>query len=769
MFEFLFKYRPVVFERGDFALAFPILVFVLVLILIGLLVPFLLRYWRVGPHLRRRDRWILGALRGGVFAIVAFALFRPVLVVSTVVPRRNYLPVLLDNSRSMRVSDVDGVSRADQVLELFGGSVVADSGSDADPGSQAVDAGALREELADRFQLRTWGFGSDALAIDRAGDLRFGEERTNLARALTRVRQEMEALPVSGIVIATDGADNGDESMAEALTDLRAAGLPVYVIGLGEERLEPDVEVRRVEVPRRALEGTTVVADVILSHTGVSGQSIRLEVEDDGRLLGSRELELGIDGETPVQIQFTLEDSGARELEFRVAPIEGEAVADNNQRTAMLDVRSQSQKVLYFEGTPRPELKFIRRAVAEDENLQLVTLLRSADEKFLRLGVDDSEELAAGFPDTREELYAYAGLVLGDVEASFFTHDQLQMMADFVSRRGGGLLVLGGPHAFAEGGYAGTPLADALPVVLGDSDDTLVELLAELTPAGSRHPSMRVRSEERASAERWSTLPPLTTRNAVTRVKPGAVTLLSGRPVAGGDPRVLLAYQRFGRGTSIAFTTQDSWLWQMHADIPLEDQTHETLWKQLLRWLVHDAPDRLQLDLTEETVLPNDPVTLRAVFEDERFLRVNSADVRATVTGPDGIPVEIPLTWTVERDGEYEATFLPPEPGLYHVVARSGSDASEITGDGYFRAGQPEREPFGAGRRTEMLTSLAEETGGGFYTFDQAMSLAADVQYSESGDTVREVHPLWDMPILLLLLGLLLTGEWTVRNRMDLA
>lgn len=761
MFEFLFKYRPVVFERGDFELALPFLALFAVFALIGLLVAFLLRYRGLGPELAPRDRWILGGIRTAVLAVLAFALFRPMLVVSTVVPRRNYLPVLIDDSRSMRVTDAGGVSRLGQAAELFGA-----PGSDS-AGSRST--GELREALADRFQLRTWGFGSQTRQVEAFEELRFGQERTDLATALTRVRQEMEALPVSGIVVVTDGADNGDGSIGEAITGLRSAGVPVYAIGLGDERLAPDVELRRVEVPRRALEGTTVVADVILSHTGVAGRSIRLDVEDDGRLLGSRDIELGIDGETPVQVQFTLEESGPRELRFVVAPLENEAVADNNRRTAMLDVRSERRKVLYFEGVPRPELKFLRRAVADDENLQVVTLLRSADEKYFRLDVDDADELAEGFPETREELYRYAGLVLGDVEASFFTHDQLQMMADFVSRRGGGLLVLGGRHAFAEGGYAGTPLADALPVVLDTPAGELVEILPELTRAGTRHPAVRLAEDQRASADRWASLPPLTMRNLVTRVKPGAVSLLTGRPVDGSDARILLAYQRFGRGTSIAFTAQDSWLWQMHADIPVEDQTHETLWKQLLRWVVHDTPNRLQLELTEETVLPDDPVALRAVLEDERFLAVNSADVSAVVTGPDGVPVETRLDWTVERDGVYEGSFTPSEPGLYRVDVRTGSGDDEVTATGYFRAGEPELEAFGAGRRTELLARLAEETGGAFYTFDEAPGLAADAQYSESGDTVREVHPLWDMPVLLLLLGALLTGEWTYRNRRDLA
>lgn len=771
MFEFLFKYRPVVFERGELTLAWPGWALLLVLAAVGLSVWFLLRYRRLSPSTSRRDRWILGGLRAAVLGVLAFALFRPSLVVSTVVPRHNFVALLLDDSRSMRVADesaggMDGVARGDRLLELVGGPPGADS---------SAEAGTLRRALAERFRLRTWSFGTDATPAGRTDSLRFAEERTSLGRALGRVRQEMDGLPLSGIVLVTDGADNGEEPLGEALSELRAAGLPVYTIGLGAERIAPDVEVRRIELPRRALEGTTVVADVVLSHAGLTGRTVRLEVEDDGRLLGRRELELGVDGETPVQVQLTLEDVGAREIEVRIAPVEGEAVTENNARSVVLDVRDETRRVLYFEGSPRPELKFIRRALAGDEQIRVVTLLRSAEEKFLRLGVESGEELVEGFPATREELYGYDGLILGDVEASFFTHDQLRMMADFVGRRGGGLLVLGGPRAFAEGGYAGTPLADALPVVLGAPADALVELTAELTPAGRRHPAMRVADAEDASAERWSTLPPLTARNDVRRVKPGAVTLATGRPADGGDDRVLVAAQRFGRGRSVAFTAQDSWLWQMHADVPLADQTHERLWRQLLRWLVNDTPGRLELELDEEIVATEEPVTLRATLEDERYLRVNGAAVRATVIGPDGVPVDVPLAWTVERDGEYEGAFVPAEPGLHRIEVRAagGADARDtadsLVAVGHVRAGSPQREAFGAARRTDLLRRIAEETGGRFYTADDADVLPEEIRYSTSGDTVQEAHPLWDMPALLLLIALLLTGEWVYRHRKELA
>ena len=147
--------------------------------------------------------------------------------------------------------------------------------------------------------------------------------------------------------------------------------------------------------------------------------------------------------------------------------LDGEQVTQNNERDALVTVVDRREKILYIDGQARPEMKFLRQAVADDKNLQVVTLQRTAERKFLRLDIDAADDLAGGFPKTREELYAYRGIVLGSIEAGAFTPDQLRMMADFVSLRGGGLLALGGRLAFAEGGYAGTPVAEALPVDLG--------------------------------------------------------------------------------------------------------------------------------------------------------------------------------------------------------------------------------------------------------------------------------------------------------------
>ena len=450
LFEFLFKYRPLLYERGELGFGVPLVVMFVGVAVVVALVPTLLRYRDVRGKSTRRDRVILTALRTAALLLVLFCLFRPALVLSTVVPQQSFVGVLLDDSRSMQISDVDDQPRGAFIQSTFGG-----------------EGSALQAALADKFRLRYFRFSDSAERLNDPDTLSFTGARTHLSRALERSADELSNVPLAGLVVVTDGADNQSTAVSDTLLDLRARNVPVYTVGLGRERFTRDIEVSRVEAPRTVLEGSSLVVDVTISQRGFDGETVRLDVEDDGRIVSSREVTLSSDSETTtVRVHFTASDPGARVFGFAVATEPDEMVSQNNRREQLIYVEQARQKILYFEGEPRFELKFVRRAVADDENLQVVCLQRTAENKFLRLDVDDPDELAGGFPKTREELFRYRGIILGSVEASYFTHDQLRMIADFVSQRGGGLLVLGGRLALSEGGYAGTPIADVLPVTL---------------------------------------------------------------------------------------------------------------------------------------------------------------------------------------------------------------------------------------------------------------------------------------------------------------
>lgn len=756
IFEFLFKYRPLVFEQGDFGFGAP-LSFRTWLGIAGLIAASAVATYTIARGKSSvMDRGIMAGLRVALLAVLVFCLMQPALTLSTVVPQQNFVGILMDDSRSMQLADEDGRVRSSFFAEAF-----------------TPEQSSLLQALSERFVLRFFRFSDVARRVDGLGEMTFDGTHTNLANALDAARSELSGVPLSGLVMVTDGADTGERPLTEAIVPLQAAGVPVFTVGLGDESLDPDIELGRVELPRTVLQGSTLMVDVVVTQHGFNrGTTVPLIVEDDSRILAEETVELGPDGEPVVtRIGLELDQPGARRVHFSIPAQSRERVDRNNARNAWVDVVGEREKVLYFEGEPRWEVKFMRRAVADDENLQLVLLQRTAESKFLRLDVSDSTELEFGFPTTREELYRYRGLIIGSVEASFFTHDQLQMLADFVSVRGGSLLFLGGLSSFAEGGWEGTPVEEVMPVLLGEpgggggEDGFFSEIKVSPTPAGLAHPVVQLDAEPDELRERWDGLPPLTTVNPIDEVRPGATVLLTGERTEGGGQQVVLAYQRYGRGTSIALTAQDTWLWQMHADVPLEDQSHESFWKQMLRWMVDGVPEPVVASASEEEVEPGEAVQVTASVRDSTFLDLNDATVIATITSPTGMVEELPLEWTVEEDGAYAAPFRPAEQGDYEISIRAEREGTEMGTDvTHLHAAPSDREFFGAARRTQLLQRIAEDTGGQFYTRDDVSSLPDDITISGAGVTLVDELDLWDMPALFLLMLLLMGAEWGYRK-----
>ncbi|MFI5232313.1 MAG: hypothetical protein ACHQSE_07355 [Gemmatimonadales bacterium] len=771
LFAFFFKYRPAVFQQGDFAFGAPAPTAILLLVAAAVAIPAVLSYRRVRAKSSPRDRAVLRALRVAVLVVLVVCLMRPMLVLNAAVPQRNFVGVLIDDSRSMQIADRGGRTRADWIRD-----------------SVTSRNSALIAALRQRFQVKLFHFGATAARMDDTTSLRFDANETRLGDALEGARRELEMVPLSGLVMLTDGADNSRSPMADELLSLRGRQIPVFAVGIGSERFARDIEVRRVETASSVLKGSTLVADVLVRQRGFGGAKVPLMVEDDGQLIGQSDITLPPDGDVaPVRVEVKMATAGARVLTFRVPLQPGEQVTQNNAQQALVRVRNAREKILYVEGEPRYEMRFVRAAVEADSNLQLVALQRTADRKFLRLNVDGPQELASGFPTTRTELYGYRAIIIGSVEASFFTHAQLVMLADFVSVRGGGLLLLGGRRSFSEGGYAGTPLADVMPVVVqgnatGDSVSFLADLTATLTPGGASHAVTQVAGTEAKSAERWRTLPAVTSVNRMRGVKPGAVTLIQGTVPKGGRAGVpggeqlrayeqpLLVYQRYGRGVSVAMPIQDSWTWAFGADIPVGDPTFPTFWRQLLRFLTSDVPGRVAVRLGADQVNPGVAVPLEAAVVDSAYFSVNDAQVVAHVAGPVGAVRDVPLEWAVDRDGEYRGTFTPDQPGIYTVRVEARSRDGSVASDSAFvRVADLNAEYVDAEMRAALLQRLARETGGRFYTPATVSTLAEDLAMSKRGVTVANEMDLWDMPANFLLLVVLLSAEWGYRKLRGLA
>ncbi len=767
LFTFLFKYRPFFFQRGEFTFQWGFSYWTVGLMILALSVLLLLVYRHRLLYLKGKSGWTLLTLRCSFFLLLFLLTMRPGLVLSRLVPKENLLAVLVDNSRSMGLPTELNQPRGQTALELFNGE------SD------------FQEALDERFYVRLFRFDSRIQRVEESLDLDWQGDQTNIVSGLEGVLAETKNLPLAGILLFTDGSDNSYRDLQEVLTELKARQIPVHTIGLGPESLKQDVEITHVSAPRVSIPGTISVARVTFRQSGFGGSRGRLEVREGNSLVKTQEVHFPRDSETfTVDVKIIPKSEGIRSYNFSLAPLEGEEIQENNSRSTIIAVQNLAARVLYVEGHPRWEYKFIRRAMSEDKNVRLVTLLRTALNKFHRQGIEEETTLATGFPAEREELFEYQGIIFGSVESSFFSYHQMELVRDFVGKRGGGFMMLGGSASFGAGRYQNTPIEEILPVWLQDSDEDSVdsepvyvqgESRLKLTEQGLRHPALQLSLAEDPSISEWDDVPFLTDWNVVREIKSGATVLArvdDFSSVNSSLPEVpLVVFQRYGRGHTLALLTGSSWRWQMLEDH--EDQKHETFWRQILRWLVNSAKDPITLETKREVYSQNELVDIRAEVNDKAFNRINDARVQATITSPSGETFELPLQWDARDDGVYRGQLAPQEDGFYVVEievesSAFGEDESPPQAKTSFLTSTGTREYFEAFQKRDFLEKLAQETGGNYYTVSDVESLPEEILYTESQTSIVEVLDLWDMPFNLLLLMALLFGEWILRKRRGL-
>ncbi|HSB13797.1 MAG TPA: hypothetical protein VLE22_05015 [Bryobacteraceae bacterium] len=749
MFEFFFKYSPTVYEKGSFVLLsrYPVWVLAVAVSMASGLLGWLI--WR------RRERLAAGlsgwrpaavwALQSSLAALLLLLLWHPAISVATLKPQQNIVAIVVDDSRSMALRE-DGGTRREQAAAVLKGGLVA----------------GLRK----RFQVRMYRFGERLERIGEIGQVTAGAQATHLGDSLRQLSAESAALPIGAVVLLSDGADNSGGIGLETISEIRRRRIPVHAIGFGREQFARDVELSDVTVPARVLADSRLSAQVTLRQHGYAQQKARLTVSDAGKVLASREIVFGAEGEPQVEtVDFNAGVAGARGLDVAVAPLAGEENLNNNMVARLINVEAFRPRLLYLEGDPRWELKFIRRAVEEDRSLQITSILRTTQNKIYVQGVDKPKEFEDGFPTAAEVLFRFQGLIIGDVEASYFTPAQQELVRQFADRRGGGVLFLGGRAALADGGYGQSPLADLLPVVLPTRKGTFRRdpATVELTAAGRDSLICRLEEEAERNAQRWKKLPALADYQEAGSAKPGALVLAES--VVGGRQRSpLLVTQNFGRGRSAVMATGGSWRWKMLQEHT--DRMHEMFWQQLLRWLVAESPSQVTVSTPRQVIADEARIPLRAEVRDKAYAPAADARVEARILGPDGASASVTLAPAQGEPGVYQGEWAAEKPGSYLVEAAATRGAEELGRDVMaFRREDGVAENFRAEQNRELLEKLADETGGRYYRPQDAAKLTDEISYSEAGITTREARDLWDMPALFLALIALKSAEWLLRRR----
>ena len=746
MFEFLFKYSPTVFENGELVLASGWPVWLLAAGVVAAAAA-------IGVSLsRRRDTLsvprlaVIGLFQVAMVAVILTLLWRPSLSTQTLRAQENSVALLLDASASMSYGEGEA-SRLQQAVA-------------------ALDGGPL-DDLAELFEVRLYAFSGASEGIDALADVPAPGDATRIGSALVDVLREARSSALGAVVLISDGADNSGELDATRLAEIAGYGVPVHTVGVGRESIPEDIELESVAVSDQVMPGSRISAQISIRYAE-PGEA-RLRVYDGDAVMASEPVTLPAGaGITTRWVEFDVGDAGVKDLRFSLDPLPGEGNVTNNTQYRTVVVPEARRSILYVEGEPRWEYKFIRRAVDEDPAVRLASLLRTTPNKFYRQGIDSPEELEGGFPEDRETLFEYDGLVIGSFSAAGLTEEQQEHIRDFVSERGGSLLMLGGRRGLADGGWGNSVVAEALPVQLPDLDAASfmrVPVPVELTAEGQESLVTRLDADRETNSELWQEMPDIADFQYVGAVKPGAVTLLEAE--VRGTAQPLLVHQRFGRGQVYVLASGGTWRWQMQ--LPSEDQRHETFWRQILHALVSATPERVVLTAERPYYVDEDEVVLRARVRDGGFEPVGNASVELAVSGDaivgDPIAAEpVPMQPVPGEPGAYEATVLADAAGLYRFEARAEVGEETLGRAGYsVRRATGISEHFQIQQNRPLLERVASLTGGRYFTLGRLDELPETIQFSEAGIVERELLDLWNMPFVFLLLLLLKAGEWVLR------
>ncbi len=695
-------------------------------------------------------------------ALVLF-LFRPIVLLPPAGLRDAVVPILIDASRSMRLADADNQTRLGRATGLV--------------------KNDLLPALGSRFTTEVFSVG-DGLTPASLDRLQAVAPKTDLSGALASVRERYRGQRIAAIVVVSDGGDTGAGKAGGAGQAGGGSGPPVYAIGVGSPDGPRDREIRGLVAGDPRLDNAKVDLHVTAISSGFGRSPFSLRLLANGQVLETRRIVPTADG-SPIDELFSVSPDPVNPTVY-TADVPGDAsesVVENNSRSVLLSPPARKRRMLALEGAPGFEHSFMTRAWAADSDLEVDSVTRKGrngdglDTFFVQAGAGRAAALTTGFPSRRELLYGYDALVVANLEADFFTRAQLAMMADFVSERGGGLLVLGG-RSFTQRGLSGTALEDVLPVEVNDRRGGLVRTAftadeaarpepnkVNLTTEGETHPIMRLGATPAETRKEWAALPALASSAPLGGPRPGA-TILAVTMSPGGGVHPVVAIQRYGQGRSMVFAGEAAWRWKMM--VASTDRSYEFFWRQAARWLASAAPDPVAITVPD-TPEPGETISVDVDARDASFAGVPDASVDATVAGPGGDVAPIKMRHADPAGGRFTAAFRPDRAGLYRVRAdaRRGSTALG-TAERWMYVGGADRE-FADPRLNEgFLRRVARDSGGRYVRAGDAKQVATWLQTAAPLDAAPESRDLWHEPWSYALVLTLLSAEWILRRRWGL-
>ena len=743
-------------------------------------------------------RAFLATSRILVLVLVVATLLEPTAVVIESHTQVRSLPVLLDVSESMSMKDQRKRSEDIASAAVALGMVSLEDDTEADrtvmqldtkqrqaiASSSRLDLGKsvltqsgrqIFESLGESLDVSYHAFGqsprlisdNEVMITEDLMGLEAKEPGTSITASLEAVANS-GGIPLAGIVLLSDGIDNAKSQRYEAvLHDLGARGIPVYTVPIG--LTDPDdVSIRNIVMQEVAYSGDKVPVRVQIQSKGYERRTARLAVILNDRRVSSRIVRFdgGLQFEE-VDFRVDVYEKGAAQIDVIIEPFDDEISTVNNRVSRSVRIVNEKVNVLYIEGNARWEYRYLRAILKRDPRINATFIASNVGPEVAR----NSPEHIERFPDDREDAFQYDLVILGDVDASFFTDDELRLLEELIRDRGASLLMLCGPM-YSPGSYTGTPVQAMLPVRF-DTEAGWGKIAESVYPVLTREGRsslvMTLENEVELNDRIWSRMAPMDQLPPLLSAKPGATVLaVLSESTARDQSYPLVAWQRYGTGKCMSIASDRLWRLRYRTG----DKYHWRVWSQCIQFMtlsrLMGEHKRIRLETDRSVYAVDGQCRLYAHVLDDSFDPVVQPVFEVYVSSIDGGQAKqlVSLRPDKSQPGLYEGYFAPPDPGRYRLEANENDQRISSTTE--FQVTDVRQELIDTDMRLAHLQRIANLTGGASLGIRELSKLSSLVNDRLITTKVRSEHPLWDNSLVALLLVALLGAEWILRRRYDL-
>ncbi|MEO1528903.1 MAG: VWA domain-containing protein [Planctomycetota bacterium] len=654
------------------------------------------------------------------------------------------------------------------------------------------------EETEQSIRVLNW---EEAIAASAA--------QSRIGDALTSVLAAHDPTTLAGVIVLTDGQNNGGKSVSSATATARRNEVAIYPVGLGSSQPPVNVRVVDLDAPRRVYPNDKFAISAVLQGTGGSDLEVSIQLLDgldasatEGgdpsalptNVIDSKTVTIPGDG-TLSGIKFELEPAsvGRRRLAIRVIPPKQDQNEKDNIRDARYEVVSRKLRVLTIAGGPTREYRFVRNLFYRDQSIQLDTWLQTGQAGMSQ----DADKMLKQFPETAAELFEYDAIAMFDPDWTAFSAESLELLDRWVATQAGGLVLIGGPVYHPRWLRLRTDprtnvIAGFFPVTFSSRglginsgrEGGQTAWPPEFTPEARRADFLWVTDDPATSFEAWESFGGVYDYVGAKSAKPVAkVYARFSDPTTqiGDSLPVYLASQFYGAGR--VYFQGSGEMWRMRRE---SVSYFDSYYVKLIRWvcegrLLRDS-NRGVLLVDNSRAMIGDTITIRAVLTDEQFEPLTEPEVRAKLLAPSGKISDVRLTpiQGESRPGTYGGRFVVREAGNYELRLTLGDALDEQLLRQSVQVRLPTVELERPQRNDRELSELASVTGGDYIPL--TAERGNDELTDQLVETIRpqpqsSVLPGTPDPIfterrnasLLWLIASVLTMEWVVRRLHRLA